>query len=1271
MTDFTLSGLAVGNAETFDVVASQLLDGSLLFNAFIGDGTTDTLLVGTPTLTGQATPTVVGMVVGTPNLVLSSNVTGGYFVAGEAFGLSLFYHELQDDDLTNIQEIWHPFTVNGSSLLEGGTTIDAVVDTMVVGNSLLEGSAQFDAFIGDGVAITLTTGTPTLTGEPDPLQDGGSPPYVAFNGTPDYIYHPTVTDGDLRGGANFSCVVVFDPEYVNNPNTGTGTLVGKHDPGGTDHGWFVEYDETTGFINVTVSSNAAGSNRAERSTDTTDIRVRTVFVFTWDSTSLELYVAGSSEQGAQTDTGTPGAMVASTAQFALGAHDTLGTATNFYRGAIHCVYLFDDVLTSGEVGTIDQSGMLPAALIDGNLVVAWRPDEIRGQVSGFELTKWLDNIGSRDLVRSAAGLICFPGIVEHARFRADDWNMDFANSEIAGVSLDQNLASTYVLSTSSTNSVEDGGFREWVVSTGEAPPEISSGYRDNGNDITIIWGVRFDDTSAADPVFLTYRNFQILYDSGTRDLWLYEDTGASTTRHEYGIDVPGMEAAVPDGPGTVFAFRYNSQLDQFTLFINGTKMVETGTTVTGPNLAGTGILFCDDSHWAAVNPSSLQADRRAAFVFGACLPDSLLFRVLNNLAPEVFGWPSDDRFPLGVFFRAIQRVAPAPDLDYGHNFIVYPFVDSFEERDTATPPASRYLAYPTGSGTVELTGQPLDGEQFTISDGTTTLTFEIEISGGITGDVSVNLGGSVSATLTNIQTAINASALDITAGAPFLFSPDGGPSIGYVRLTQDDLNDGELPLTVVDTKYTIPGGQIRATGPYRVYGPVGSVGLLDGQPNDGDQFSITDGTTTVVFEFDSGGGVGPGNTTVTIAGTNVLTMDNLVTAINASALTITAAPTESFNRFEITAIDAVQTQLTHAASTDRTDYANRTEGPILIPVNVSGNLVATPNLAQPRTFEESLPSHVSNIVYGSLDSQIEAPYVTNPYAVLEPEDLTTGGGGLPPFINPAPVILSVTENGDFIVTAIAEAGPTDAGDVRSWWEIELVSGDPQFNLRIDEQDNNFSIFKSQADTFPIPTGQNWEDLRIRFVIQSQLDPDQVWFSLYTRMTGEGFNNGETEVIILPGVGAPEAPPTIELEISTEAQAFVVEEEEAGAARQLSLSNRSRYKLTRIFINTAVDPRIDDRNEDGLEFGLLSVLDDFLDLGTNVRTHTITSADRGFLDAVAVKFYGAGFEDFWWVIAYANNILDPDAEMFVGQQLKIPSREVVTSFLARKPAAGGV
>ena len=58
--------------------------------------------------------------------------------------------------------------------------------------------------------------------------------------------------------------------------------------------------------------------------------------------------------------------------------------------------------------------------------------------------------------------------------------------------------------------------------------------------------------------------------------------------------------------------------------------------------------------------------------------------------------------------------------------------------------------------------------------------------------------------------------------------------------------------------------------------------------------------------------------------------------------------------------------------------------------------------------------------------------------------------------------------------------------------------------------------------------------------------------------------------------------------------------------------------------------------------------DLLD-GVNTFDHIIQGGER--LDVIAHKYYGD--EDYWWIIALANRIMDPFT-LEVGRRLRIPS-----------------
>jgi len=65
--------------------------------------------------------------------------------------------------------------------------------------------------------------------------------------------------------------------------------------------------------------------------------------------------------------------------------------------------------------------------------------------------------------------------------------------------------------------------------------------------------------------------------------------------------------------------------------------------------------------------------------------------------------------------------------------------------------------------------------------------------------------------------------------------------------------------------------------------------VFTAQPDDADTITINDGLKSVTFEFESGGGVGGGNTAVTIGGDQDITLANLARAINAADINVEAS----------------------------------------------------------------------------------------------------------------------------------------------------------------------------------------------------------------------------------------------------------------------------------------------------------------------------------------------------------------------------------------------
>lgn len=289
---------------------------------------------------------------------------------------------------------------------------------------------------------------------------------------------------------------------------------------------------------------------------------------------------------------------------------------------------------------------------------------------------------------------------------------------------------------------------------------------------------------------------------------------------------------------------------------------------------------------------------------------------------------------------------------------------------------------------------------------------------------------------------------------------------------------------------------------------------------------------------------------------------------------------------------------------------------------------------------------------------IDFSFVDNPYPVQELAVEEFDPGNIPIFGDPLPTIVSVVADVGHNVVAIAQAGPTDAGDVFSWWEVELVTNDLESVVQVDYQLNNFSSNRQHTDTFVIPPGQDWQDKRIRFVVQASADGGQIWRSLFFRMEGDNFNNDPDQVVTIPGPSVPTTPPITDLEVVIQQSEVVRRRESARAALNVRLSTESRYKLTGVF---------EDRSRaTGPEFDLMSVLSDFFRVEDDFRVHRVSQADVGFPERIAVRFFGPGSETLWWTIAYLNAIVDPETDLKPGDAIVVPPRSALQTFRARRP-----
>lgn len=104
---------------------------------------------------------------------------------------------------------------------------------------------------------------------------------------------------------------------------------------------------------------------------------------------------------------------------------------------------------------------------------------------------------------------------------------------------------------------------------------------------------------------------------------------------------------------------------------------------------------------------------------------------------------------------------------------------------------------------------------------------------------------------------------------------------------------------------------------------------------------------------------------------------------------------------------------------------------------------------------------------------------------------------------------------------------------------------------------------------------------------------------------------------------------------------------------LSLEPSSRYKDTPVY------------DEGGnVEFALWTPPEEFITTDRRARLHRVSQPEIGFLDMVAAREWGEGYEQFWWVIAQANALIDPETEMYAGMVLVIPPRSTLVAYRAR-------
>jgi hypothetical protein len=135
--------------------------------------------------------------------------------------------------------------------------------------------------------------------------------------------------------------------------------------------------------------------------------------------------------------------------------------------------------------------------------------------------------------------------------------------------------------------------------------------------------------------------------------------------------------------------------------------------------------------------------------------------------------------------------------------------------------------------------------------------------------------------------------------------------------------------------------------------------------------------------------------------------------------------------------------------------------------------------------------------YSSLPALIRFGYTGIPYPVVDSaRDL---------FIDPFPVIASLTVNGAHEITGIGTAGPTDAYNTSSYWEIELATG---VSVIVIDSVSSTQFFASRANSttyWDVPEGSLWNGLRVRFVVQAVSDSGQIWYSAWQTLNDPNYD----------------------------------------------------------------------------------------------------------------------------------------------------------------------
>lgn len=240
-----------------------------------------------------------------------------------------------------------------------------------------------------------------------------------------------------------------------------------------------------------------------------------------------------------------------------------------------------------------------------------------------------------------------------------------------------------------------------------------------------------------------------------------------------------------------------------------------------------------------------------------------------------------------------------------------------------------------------------------------------------------------------------------------------------------------------DLEVRPPAGSASATLTSSSGSVYGSSGRLDftSQPADGDVIEVALQGTTVTYEFDSGGAIASGTTTVTIGASIAATVSNLLTALNAADTVATSAARFASNATNSSRIDITQS-VTAAQDANSTSIVFDASGTSTISQVGAGVVTVqavqlTPTATSAVTFDGSgIPSafNVDDVTIdvnnGAADLQIDfnfgqvgqADGLTQFAAPYNPTFIDTDGAAFGQFsgvtISEAGLVTALFENGD-------------------------------------------------------------------------------------------------------------------------------------------------------------------------------------------------------------------------------------------------------------------